>query len=93
MQAHCQKHIKFHYFSHSNHTLLRFYIPITGKITIKTQEKRKYQNSNNKYALKKTIISFMVFFFETKNLLFILNITPLQVRFRRVHKPRRTLLK
>ena len=32
-------------------------------------------------------------FFETKNLLFILNITPLQVRFHRVHKPRRTLLK
>lgn len=93
MQAHCQKHIKFHYFSHSNHTLLRFYIPITDKTTIKAQEKRKHQNFNNKYALKKTIISFMVFFFETKNLLFILNITPLQVRFRRVHKPRRTLLK
>lgn len=53
MQAHCQKHIKFHYFSHSKHTLLRFYIPITGKTTIKAQEKRKHQNFNNKYALKK----------------------------------------
>lgn len=66
MQAHCQKHIKFHYFSHSNHTLLRFYIPIIGKTTIKAQEKRKQQNFNNKYALKKTIISFMVFFLKQK---------------------------
>ena len=54
MQAHCQKHIKFHYFSHSNHTLLRFYIPTIDKTAIKAQEKRKHQNFNNKYALKKT---------------------------------------
>lgn len=66
MQAHCQKHIKFHYFSHSKHTLLRFYILITDKTTIKVQEKRKHQNFNNKYALKKTIILFMVFFLKQK---------------------------
>ncbi len=62
MQAHCQKHIKFHYFFTLKSHTLRFYIPITDKTTIKTQEKRKHQNFNNKYALKKTIISFMVFF-------------------------------
>ena len=66
MQAHCQKHIKFHHFSHSNHTLLRFYIPTIDKTAIKAQEKRKHQNFNNKYALKKTIISFMVFFLKQK---------------------------